>query len=265
MTKEEFYQLAFNKPEIKGKSIYKLTIRGYRKDIKGYRKTPAKQEWSYPIYKSEWFFSSKEEAEKAMMNYIETEKGAIHSFLVERITIDTNIEDTEHLEWWSYGAKGNMIMGSLSTSTIPEYDKLKIDNIFLGRSEESYPFKMGQIIEIITDDIVHLEVLNGLPQTIDECWKRYSDRIKRWGLKPEGPYYHCDYFADCMADQFFYLQSDGFDPDVAPYQIMEPRFSIPEQAKGILTARFNRWKDYIDSHPGDDFNRAELEKIVQGN
>ena len=247
MTKDEFYNLALNKPEIIAKSIYKLVIRGYRKDIKGYRKTPDKQEWSYPIYKLEWFFSSKEEAEKAILHYIETENGNIHSFLIERITTDTKIEDSEHLEWWHYDENGNLLMSSLCTSSIPEYDKLTIDNIFLGRSDESYPFKMGQIVEIITDDMVRLEVLNGLPQTIDECWERYADRIKRWGNKPEGPYYHCDYFADCMADQFFYLQEDGFDPDVAPFQIMKPRFPVTEKVKNILTSRYNCWKSYISS------------------
>ena len=243
MTKEEFYYLAHHKPEIIAKSIYKLTVREFRNDIKGYSKSSTKQEWSYPVYKSDWYFSSKPEAEKAMLNYIEFRKKArIHSFLIERITIDTDIEDTEHLEWWNYDSKGNMIMGSISTSSIPEFDKLTIDNIFLGRPEDSYHFKMGEIVEVIHEDRVSLEILNGLPHTIDECWERYDQRTKRFGPREEGPYFNCDYFADCMADQFFYLQENGFDPDVAPYQIMKPRFPIPDQAKEILSARYEKWK-----------------------
>ena len=242
MTKEEFYHLAHHKPEITANSIYKLTIREFRKDIKGYENGPNKQEWSYPIFKSSWFFSSKNNAEKAMQHYIPQSKANIHSFLVERITIDTDIEDTEYLEWWNYDEKGNIIMGSVSTSTIPDYDKLTIDNIFLGRPENSYPFKMGDIVEIIKEDRVSLEILNGLPQTINECWERYEEKTKRWGTKPEEPFYHCEYFADCMADQFFYIQENGFDPDVAPYQLMNPRFPVPEEAKEILSARFEKWK-----------------------
>ena len=248
MTKEEFYNLAHNKPKIIAKSIYKLTICGYRNDITGYTLVPDKQEWIYPIYKSEWFFSSKEEAEKAMNHYIKSEKGTIHSFLISRVTIDTDIIDTQYLEWWNYDHKGNMIMSSLCTSTIPEYDKLTIDNIFLGRIPESYPFQIGDIVEIISGDRVHLEILNGLPQTVNDCWERYEERINRWGRKPEGPYYHSSYFSDCLADQFFYLLSDGFDPDVAPYKVMKPRFPIPEKAKEILTARYKRWISDIDSH-----------------
>ena len=243
MTKEEFYHLALNKPEIIAKSIYKLTIREFRNDINGYHKSTSKQEWSYSIYESEWIFSSKEEAEKAMLNYIEYRKKAqFHSFMIDRITIDTNIEDTEHLEWWNYDSKRNMLMGSKSTSSIPEFDKLTIDNIFLGRPEDSYPFKMGEIVEVINEDRVSLEILNGLPSTIDDCWERYYQRTKNFGPRQEGPFYHCDYFADCMADQFFYIQENDFDPDVAPYQIMKPRFPIPEQAKEILYARYEKWK-----------------------
>lgn len=246
MTKEEFYKLANNKPEIVAKSIYKLTIREFRNDIRGYEKIQNKQEWSYPIFKSSWFFSSKNNAEKAMQNYIFQSKVNIHSFFMERITIDTDIEDTEHLEWWSYDSKGTQILGSLCTSSIPEFDQLTIDNIFLGRPEDSYPFSMGDIVEIIRGDQVYLEILNGLPQTINECWERYEEKTKRWGPKPEGPCYHCDYFADCMADQFFYIQENGFDPDVAPYQIMNPRFPVPEEANEILSARFEKWKKDIN-------------------
>ena len=199
-----------------------------------------------------------------MLHYMETEEGNIHSFLVERITIDTDIEDTEHLEWWSYDAKGNQLMGSLCTSTIPEYDKLKIDNIFLGRPKESCPFKMGNIVEIIYEDRVSLEILNGLPQTIDDCWERYEEKTKRWGPKQEGPYYNSGYFADCMADQFFYLREDGFDPDVAPEMVIHPTFMVPDDIKEILTSRYNRWKEYVDSRSYEEINWDELQRIVKG-
>ena len=42
MTKEEFYKLANNKPEIVAKSIYKLTIREFRNDIRDYEKIQKK-------------------------------------------------------------------------------------------------------------------------------------------------------------------------------------------------------------------------------
>ena len=45
-----------------------------------------------------------------------------------------------------------------------------------------------------------------------------------------------------MEDQFLYLQENGFDPDIAPYQIMISRLPVPEKAKEILTARFQKWK-----------------------
>lgn len=264
MTKEEFYYLAENKPEIIAKSIYSLTIRQYRNDIKEYEKTPDKQEWSFPIFKMERIFSSKEEAEKAMGNYLKLEKSHIHSFLIERITIDTNVEDTRHLEWYSYDAAGNLIMKSLCTSTIPEFDKLTIDDIFLGRQTSDCPFKMGEIVEIVHKDKVSLEILNGLSATIEDCWGRYEQRVRRWGPKVEGPFYHSDFFTDCMSDQMFYISESGFDPDVPPDVVVKPTFPIPAEAKEILTARYKHWKSYIDSHSREKINWEELEKIVRG-
>lgn len=95
---------------------------------------------------------------------------------------------------------------------------------------------MGEKVEVIRGNRVFIEVLNGIPPTIDEMWKQYDSKIKKWG---EDTYNYFSYMTDPMADRYFYLKEDGFDPDLPPYILMKPVFPVPETIKEILPSRYN--------------------------
>ena len=260
MTKEEYFNLAENKPGMTDDSIYKLTIRTVRSDTKGYRKSPDVEEWSYRIFNFSTYYSSRENAVKAFIDYLPKNK-CIHSALIERLAINLPVDDSDNLEWWTYDRNGNEVDKSFCTSRFDE--KPTIHDVYFGRRPEQIPFEIGEIVEIVNGDRVYLQVLNGIPPTLDKMWELYDNRVKKWG-EPESGSFSTDYFADPMAEQYFYLRPDGFDPDVPPFFVMKPVFSIPKKAKEILTGRYNRWKTYVDTHEENEIDRSELEKAVKG-
>ena len=265
MTKEEFYNLASNRPEITGDSIYKLTVREYRKDVKGYEKDPETKDWCYPISLQSSWYTSKKKAERHLYDFIKgegkTHRNRIHSFIIERVSANIPLEDSGELEWWFYNSAGEEIDRSVCAWEIKKSPSFQ--NVYLGRKPEEIRFEMGDIVEIIQDDKVFLSVINGLPPTIEEMWELYEDEFKRKGIKVDEKIAAGE-FSDSMKDMYFYIQSDGFDPDEIPYHIVKPIFEVPQDAKDQLAGRYHRWKSYIDKHSYDEINWADLQKLVKG-
>lgn len=259
MTKEEYFRIAENKPEITDESIYQLTIRVYLSDTEGYKENLDKQEWSYRIYEFSRYYSSKEKAEESYREYILNEK-YIHSAIIERLGINLHVDEGFQLAWWVYDRFGKEIDKSFCTSL--DKDEPTVHDVYFGRKPDDIPYEMGEIVEIIKGDEVYLEVLNGIPPTIEEMWEWHDERIKKWG-EPARNKFSSTYFAEPMVEQYFYLRKDGFDPDLPPYYIMKPVFPIPEKAQKILSDRYNRWKSYMDSHSYKDINWDELYRIVR--
>ena len=264
MTKEEFYNLANNRPKITGDSIYKLTVREHRKDVKGYEKDSETKDWYYPISLQINWYTSKQEAEKYLHDFIKGERknhrNKIHSAVIERIPANITLEDGGQLEWWFYNSAGEEIDRSACAWEINK--RLSLRNVYLGRKPEEIRFEMGDIVEIIQDDKAFLSVINGLPPTIEEMWELYVDGFKRNGKKVDEKIAAGE-FSDAMKDIYFYIQSNGFDPDEDPYHIVKPIFEVPREAKDQLAGRYHRWKSYIDKHSYDEINWTELQKLVK--
>lgn len=265
MTKEEFYKLATNRPSITADSIYKLTIRELENEATGYMKETETDDWSFEIGSEYNWYTTKNKAVEYMIKYIQEKdshyRKRIHSALIERIPANIPVEDGGQLEWWLYDKNGKEIDRSVCTWELLEEPSPA--SIYYGREPREIRFQMGEIVEIISDNKVFLSVINGLPTSVEEIWKLYEDREIKWDKKSV-PYLNAGSFFDAMADMYFYIQSNGFDPDTSPYCIMKPTFPITEEVKNILTSRYNCWKSYIDSHSREEINWDELYKMIQG-
>lgn len=265
MTKNEFFKLAESRPIIQGESIYKLTVREYKKDVNGYEIDPETGNWYYEISEQYNWYTTKEKAEEYLHKFInevnKPYRHKIHSAIIERIPANLPIEDGGQLEWWLYDNKGKQIDKSICAWEIKEDPTFQ--NVYLGRKPQEIWFKMGDIVEIVCKDKVFLSIINGLPPAIEEMWELYEERLERQGEKLDERLMNGD-FSDAMKDMYFYIQSNGFDPDEVPYHIMRPAFAIPPKVSEELTGRFNRWKSYIDSHSYEEIDWDELYRIVKG-
>lgn len=242
MTKEEFYYLAEHKPLLIEDSVFQLTVRYYLDETREYHAKDTEEEWSYPIFSFSKFFSSKNKAWVSYKEYLKNEK-CIHSAIIERLALNTPVNEGNQLAWWAYNNKGVEINKSVCTSLFKE--EPSIQDVYFGRKPDEIPFSIGEIVEIIRDGRVYLEILNGIPLTIDECWLKYEVMVKLKGHVKPGDF-GSPYFCDSMADQYYYLQKNGFDPDVAPYLISKPIFPVPEKSKELLDIRFNHWKSLVN-------------------
>lgn len=259
MTKEEFYNLAKKRAEIIDESVYKLTVRYYREKKGIYNQTHGKEEWFYKLCRLSRIYTTKDRAEKAMKQFLTCSKRN-HSALIERLALDGPIGMGSLLEWWLYDKDGEMIDYSVCSYRFE--DNPSIQDIYMGRTPEMIRFKPGDIVEVINDCRVHLEVLNGVPPTIEEMWQKYDSAVKKIGMPRTGDY-SPEYFSDYMAESYFYLSQSGFDPDVPSYMVMKPTFPVPEKAKEILTTRFNTWQSYMDSHSHEEINWEELYALIR--
>lgn len=265
MTKEEFYRLAKNKPEITDTSIYTLKIIEYDKDTKTYRKRPKSDEWEFKVRTVRNDYSSKESAEKALREYKlnegESYRKNIHSAMISRYQIDIPVEDHGSLEWWLYDKDCNEIDRSVCSWEVKDDPELR--DVYFGREPSQIRFQMGDIVEIQSGDKIFLSVINGLPTTIDRMWEIYEERFKKSGPQLDELIMRGDFY-DAMAGTYYYIQSNGFDPDTWPYLVFKPTFPVPEDIKKILKGRYNCWKSYIDSHSREEINEDELYSLIQG-
>ena len=71
MIKEEFYRLAEKRPEIKGASLYKLTVREINNNISGYTRDSKTGDWFYEINRERNWYTTKEKAVNFLLKYIQ--------------------------------------------------------------------------------------------------------------------------------------------------------------------------------------------------
>lgn len=263
MTKEEFYKIATNRPKILGDSIYKLIVREIDNDFSCFIKDPESGEWYYEISREYNWYTTKEQALKYMRLYLQNKEDhyrkRIHSFLIKRIPANIPVEDGGYQEWWLYDKNGKEIDKSVCTWEINE--EPSETSLFMGRLPEETQFQMGDIVEIIDDNKVFLSVINGLPSSVEEIWNLYEKRIRNCKNKNNRAV-PLSLF-DAMADMYFYIQANGYDPDTSPYCVFKPSFPVPEKAKEILYRRYSTWKSYIDSHSEEQINWEELYALIR--
>lgn len=265
MTKEEFYYLAGNKPEITLPTVYKLIIYSFDKDVKHYHKNCKTEEWYLTLSTVQNLYSSKESAENALISYINSSEdgwGQIHHALIQRILLDEKVNEGGTTQWWLYDSTGTEIDHSLCSDIVT--DEMTVYDVFFGRKPNEIRFKPGDIVEYMdVDNQLHLTVLNDTPPTIEMMWQHYEDSVNKQEPNSVGKFNE-PYFVGAMKDMYYFIQSNGFDPDAPVYCFFKPTLSVPEKAKKELTARYKRWKAHVDDAVSDKISWDELEKIVQG-
>ena len=243
MTKEEFYNLSATRQDITSPSVFRLIVRTYDKDIKGYRKWRGKDDYYYDISIRSNLYSSKDEAETALHKFIgdaEQFNKAIHSAVIERIPLDVPLEEGGQLEWWLYDSSGKEI--DCSTCAWENGEELSLRDVYFGRTPEQIRFQKGDIVEFIQANKAFLVVLNGLPLTVEQMWERYENTVTKKGMEKEGKYPEGYFESSVFSDSYFFLEKNGFDPDFFPYYFVKPTFKIPTKAKTELKDRFTHWK-----------------------
>ena len=247
MNKEEFFHLAENKPEISHPTVYKLIVYTFKKDIHHYRYKSKTGVWSLNLSPIENLYSSKEKAEDALHNYINSPEelwGQIHSAIIKRIYLDEKINEGGTVQWWLYDNIGKEVNHSVCSDIVT--DEMNIHDVFFGRKSDEIRFKPGDIVEYMGfDNKVYLTVLNDTPPSRERMWLSYLDTVKRYGPNQDGNFEE-PYFIGSMRDMYYLIQSDGFDPDFPAYCFFKPTLPIPEKARQELIARYKRWDENGD-------------------
>lgn len=258
MTKEQFYHLATHHPDLKSTSVFRLTVRQYDRDTKKYHKVRGKGDYYFKIRSSSNLYTSKESASAALTDFIryadELNLSRLHSALIERIPVNIPFDRDGILQWWLYDNQGYQI--DKSVCSLEDKEELDLNDVYFGRKKEEIRFKEGEIVEIVCGDNVFPAILNGVPANIDEMWQRHEDYVIKRGPAPDGKYPY-GWYDDCVfRDTYFYLESDGFDPDTFPFNVLKPTFDLPSGLMEELKERYLRWKKDIERTDNNQINHV---------
>ncbi|MCL2074648.1 MAG: hypothetical protein FWH18_12050 [Marinilabiliaceae bacterium] len=139
-------------------------------------------------------YSNLVNAEQEMKKEIETGNVNIFGFLIEQYAVENETFSTSVM-------KNYLSDGTPWDETIVYYDINNFDELYetIGRDAEKIRFNMGDIIEVLNNDIVTLEVVNSTPPThgelkigarfpihyTDNCYrtidKNYDDNTNKTG------------------------------------------------------------------------------------
>lgn len=262
--KKEFYRLAEIPPQADMPSIFTLRVWEYREDRAYYRYSPKRRTWSFPVYNCSSAYSSFENAVGAMRTFIAADAAfnKIHHFEITRTPIDVALGKDVHIGWWLYDARGNELTKSIC-SCFTHDESLGLPMANFGRKPEELRFKVGEIVEVLTDGRCWLGVVNDLPLFVDDAYRIFERRFLKYGSRPEG-IYNPDYFFDEMSDfQFVITPWDGSDEQFSQATLFKPTFPISEKAKAQLTGMFERWKANVDSADSGEISWKQLAEIVK--
>ena len=264
MTREEFFHLATDGSCIDYPSVYKLTVFTYDSRTTCYHKDEEICLWSFPLSHMSNLYSSKETAEEALHSHIiglTDDNDHVHSALIQRLCLDMPIMENVVAQWWLYDRDGNEIDHSICADNY--FGEKTINGVYLGRKQNEIRFKSGEIVEVRTNDIAFLAIVNGLPPTIQEIWEFYQDRCKTFGEPAYGKY-DSIHFRDSMSDCYFYLSGTGYDPDIPTYNVIRPTFTPTEDVVKELTERYLRWESNVGDAISGKITWEKLSKIIKG-
>lgn len=264
VTKEEFYKLAQNPPQADMPSIFTLRVWEYRDDRAYYRYSPKSHTWSFSVYNYSSAYSSFEGAFDTMRRFIADDEAfnEIHHFEIMRTPIDVALGKDRHIGWWLYDARGNELTKSIC-SCFTHDGSIGLPMANFGRKAEELRFKIGDIVEVLTEDRCWLGVVNDLPLFVDDAYRKFERRFLKHG-PPPSEIYSPDYFFDEMSDyQYVISPWDGFDDQYSQATLFKPTFPIPEKAKVQLSGMFERWKANVDRAVSGEITWKQLEEIVK--
>ena len=230
MTKDEFIRLAATPKLYPETSVFTLRLFLCREDVGCYRIVDEQGQCEIPLSCLTGIYSSKEEAIRAFLNYRSAPdfpSMKIHSARIERTPLNVAVNTDEIIEWWLLERTGKEIDCSVCSDFHSQETKNYLGAYF-GRTPAKIRFKVGDIVEINQYDenrSARLGILTGVPASVEEVWERYNQFSRTNGNMPDDDY---RYFPDSMSDSYFAFCLDGTVVQLAPSEIINPTYPIPE-------------------------------------
>lgn len=210
LTFKQFNEYAERSPSLEGNWIYRVDHICITNDI-DYPK--------FEVYTSQYYFLTFEDAENSIFKEIAKNKNSIsniYCFRILQLSIGTVPGESEGAAWL-YDHEGKLV-----DYTITTWEENPYKCAFFGRPERRLRFKKGDIVEVISNDIVNLAIIGAEGPSVKEFWKLYNRCKDQFG-----------YFADASDDCYYVIDGPGFTfhSHVPTLSIMKPRFPIPEDIK----------------------------------
>lgn len=225
LTFEEFYALANGQPNLKGNWIYKVTQAMYDNDLK----------YPYPKfdlnYSRECYFKTFRNAEI----FVKGHRTDVYCSWITQLPCGINHEEGVRGAEWLYDQNGEILDYTITNVLFGKAE----DFTFFGRPKSRQRFKVGDIVEVVSNKDVRLAVLNHQIPDVKWCWNIYRNCQK----KNEIPY-----FLDSSDDSAVVIEGPNYfyHDHVGALQLLKPRFPIPEDIlNNMLTwnARCNKDDD----------------------
>ena len=248
MTKDEFIRLATTPKHYPETSVFTLRLFLRREDVGCYLIVDELGQCEIPLSCLKGIYSSKEEALRAFHDYRsppDFPSMKIHSARIERTPLNVAVNTDEIIEWWMLDSMGKEIDRSVC-SDFHSQDTKNYLGAYFGRTPEKIRFKEGDTVEINQYDenrSVRLGIITCLPPSVEDIWERYNQFSRTHGKVPDDDY---RYFPDSMSDSYFALCLDGTDVQLAPSEIINPTYPIPETIQKRLQDIYSVWKSDID-------------------
>lgn len=169
MTFNEFKALALNPPYIDGKSVYRVDIHRYVKQIKD-----AKDVTEFEVKLCQSFmYTEWPRVQKMISRFLHEERynENLYALYVYQLPVNCDVSRDQYQRLWVYDRKGNLNSRSMCSALIEELSHQSAK--FRGHDSASIKFKPGDIIEVYDREKnqVRLGVVVKKPPTIEQCWK----------------------------------------------------------------------------------------------
>lgn len=234
MTFEEFKQLAIHPPQKQEKTIFHITTVDIDTEQSNY---PA---FSVNKYGSHAYAESLESAELLVHQFAEGIENLYCIYVTEYPMCERLCFGGNYVSQRVYGPDGTLIEQHLFCDFFTdERDKFRH---YRGRLPEQIRFKEGDIVEVLQGDEVTLQVIVGVPPTVEWCY-RYALRGLDTKYNPgktdaerEQWAFEDGYMLDITDDSYTVIDGPDYDYHSHPDAlcIFAPRFPIPANVEQAL-------------------------------
>lgn len=228
MTFEEFNALANRNPDLNGSWLYKVTQIVFDNDLK----------YPYPKFELDYHKECYFQTFQAAENYIKNNREGVYCSWISQIPYGVESGYGGYGAEWLYDNNGELLDYTITHRYFANVE----DRTFFGRPKSRQRFKIGHIVEVVTDRSVHLAVLNHEIPDVEWCWERYIKRDDEIGF-----FYPLDYSDDSavVLDGPNYYCHDH----VGALQLLKPRFPIPED----ILAEMKTWNERSEIEEDSDW------------
>ena len=240
LTLEDFTRLANREPNLEGNWIYYLNQSTLNEELKN----------PYPKFDLDWhqerIFLKFEDA----LDFIKKQNDkTIYCSTIAQMPIGGQMD--EHGAQWLFDKDGQLI-----DYTLTHFYGDDINSYFFGCPEKRQRFEVGDIVEVLAGNGVHLAVIHHKMLTIQKCYQRYKRYQKDGCIGP---------FLDSTDESLIVIDGPSYfcHDHVSPLQLMKPRFPIPPD----LEAYMKTWHETANNEENDisDTPYRQERQVEKGN